>query len=145
MPLTPKWVCETVCRFNHKTAQIAFHLGAFYSAWEGGKTTEDAVDMATEYYHGHCGCTEFDPQSGAGRKAVSCVRKCLELGEEFEGVHKLLDTIEDLFTRQNKLFQQGEPVHDLTNTFLNFARVQVRERKVITNVRRLNRLVRKES
>jgi hypothetical protein len=122
-----------------KDTQIKFLLsameGGYFNAIDmvpnkHGSERDDAVRLAETYVKAQGTATVFDAKAGNQRKLISTLRTSIKLGQWPKGGNgEPLGTVNNLMTERQKLRKdptQCKKLDDAANTFLRFARAQLK-------------------
>lgn len=127
-----------------KDTQIKFLLscmeGGYHNAIDlvsnkHGADRDDATKLAETYVKAQGGATVFDAKAGNQRKLISTLRTSIKLGQWPKGGNgEPLGTVNNLMTERQKLRKdpvQAKKLVDAANTFLRFARQQLKRDTLI--------------
>lgn len=127
-----------------KDTQIKFLLsameGGYFNAVDmvpnkHGAERDDATRLAEAYVKAQGTATVFDAKSGNQRKLISTLRTSIKLGQWPKGGNgEPLGTVNNLMTERQRLRKdptQAKKLDDAANTFLRFARQQLKRDTLI--------------
>lgn len=127
-----------------KDTQVKFLLsvmeGGYFNAVDlqsnkHGTDRDDATHLAEAYVKAQGTATVFDAKAGNQRKLISTLRTSIKLGQWPKGGNgEPLGTVNNLLTERQKLRKdpvQVKKLDDAANTFLRFARAQLKRDSLI--------------
>lgn len=127
-----------------RDTQIKFLLsameGGYFNAVDmvpnkHGPERDDATRLAEAYVKAQGSATVFDAKAGNQRKLISTLRTSIKLGQWPKGGNgEPLGTVNNLMTERQKLRKdptQAKKLDDAANTFLRFARQQLKRDTLI--------------
>lgn len=126
---------DTQVRFFMKIVEAAYQNAIDLTENKHGQDIDDATALTNAYVAAQGTATIFDAKAPNQRKAVSCARTCIKLGQWPKGGSgEPLATVGNLMTmRQNfrKDPAKAKLLDDAANTLLRYARKQMRQDTLI--------------
>lgn len=127
-----------------KDSQIKFLMKALEGSFQGaldmdpnkhGKDIDDATKLTEAYVKAQSGATVFDAKAPNQRKAVSCTRTLVKLGQWPKGGSgEPMATVNNLMTMRQQFRKdptKAKLLDDAANTLLRYARTQMKQDTLI--------------
>ncbi len=126
---------DTQIKFLLKTCEGGYHNALSLDRNKHGTDLDDSTKLAEAYVKARQGAVVFDAKSDNQQKLISTVRTAIKLGSWPKGGNgEPLATVNNLMTiRQNlkKIPAEAKKLDDAANTFLKYARAQLKMDKLI--------------
>jgi hypothetical protein len=126
---------DTQIKFLLKTCEGGYHNALSLDRSKHGVDLDDATKLAEAYVKARQGAVVFDAKSDNQQKLISTLRTAIKLGAWPKGGNgEPLATVNSLMTiRQNlkKIPAEAKKLDDAANTFLKYARAQLKMDKLI--------------
>ncbi len=126
---------DTQIKFALSLVEGSYHNAIDLSPNKHGKDVDDAQKLTEEYVLSQRSATIFDAKAANQRKAISCHRACIKLGQWTKGGNgEPLHNMNNLMSMRQKLKaipDEAKKLDDAFNTLVKYARTQVKRDSLI--------------